>query len=228
MRGRPLGRDHEVVSAPPSPPKTPFGNPDTVAGPRLHPILAPRLYRSSRHRVFGGVAGGLAEHLGLEDARSRWLIRAAFVGLAFASGVGVVLYGAYWFVLTNEQGGRQLRGRPLWVQYLAGGVAAAIVLAIVVADDDDRAVLRPDRVGVPGRGARVAAGLGDPARAVGAAVDELAALGGPRPGRRASGWSPVARWSSPAAPSRSPTAAPAWPSCGIRSVSCSSWHWASR
>ena len=55
----------------------------------------PRLYRGQSHRLIGGVAVALADHLGL----SRWLVRLAFVLLSFAGGLGVLLYGAFWIVL---------------------------------------------------------------------------------------------------------------------------------
>ncbi|MFJ6214425.1 PspC domain-containing protein [Streptomyces sp. NPDC092296] len=45
--------------------------------------------------MVGGVAGGLAVHLGLPVA---W-VRAAFVLLFFADGMGVLLYAAFWFVV---------------------------------------------------------------------------------------------------------------------------------
>jgi signal transduction histidine kinase len=89
----------------------------------------PRLYRSSEHRVFGGVVAGLCEHLGLPTRRSRWLLRAAFIGLAFVSGLGLALYGAFWFVLPSAGDGPHKR--PLWVQYAAGGIAAAVMIGVL-------------------------------------------------------------------------------------------------
>jgi signal transduction histidine kinase len=89
----------------------------------------PRLYRSSQHRVFGGVAAGLCEHLGLPTRRSRWLLRIAFIGLSFVSGLGLALYGAFWFVLPSAGDG--CLKRPLWVQYVAGAVAAAVMIGLL-------------------------------------------------------------------------------------------------
>ncbi len=89
----------------------------------------PRLYRSSEHRVFGGVVAGLCDHLGLPTRRSRWLLRAAFIGLSFVSGLGLALYGAFWFVLPSTNDDR--RTRPLWVQYVAGAVAAAVMIGVL-------------------------------------------------------------------------------------------------
>jgi len=54
-----------------------------------------RATRPGRGRVVGGVARGLADHLGLPV----WLVRVAFVVLALAGGIGLVLYAAFWAVL---------------------------------------------------------------------------------------------------------------------------------
>lgn len=54
-----------------------------------------KLYRSPHSRMLGGVAHGLAVHLGLPVV---W-VRAAFVLLTFANGIGVLLYAAFWFVV---------------------------------------------------------------------------------------------------------------------------------
>jgi signal transduction histidine kinase len=54
-----------------------------------------RVTRTTSGRVVAGVARGLGEHLGLPV----WLVRLAFVVLALAGGVGLVLYAAFWAVL---------------------------------------------------------------------------------------------------------------------------------
>ncbi len=54
-----------------------------------------RLYRSPHGRMLGGVAHGLSVHLGLPVT---W-VRAAFVLLFFAQGIGALLYAAFWFVV---------------------------------------------------------------------------------------------------------------------------------
>ena len=59
------------------------------------PTSAPRATRPTSGRVVAGVARGLAGHLGLPV----WLVRLAFVILALAGGVGLVLYAAFWAVL---------------------------------------------------------------------------------------------------------------------------------
>ena len=58
--------------------------------------------------MVGGVAGGLATHLGIEA----WVIRVAFVLLAFNGGAGVVAYVAFW-ALRAARPGRAARGRAV-------------------------------------------------------------------------------------------------------------------
>jgi signal transduction histidine kinase len=83
-----------------------------------------RLYRRPDLGILGGVATGIAEHLGV----SRRVIRLAFVFLTFAGGLGVALYGAYLIVLpTAPQAGR---GRfPVWVEYVLAVAAAVAAVA---------------------------------------------------------------------------------------------------
>jgi len=47
-----------------------------------------RLHKSNRNRMLFGVAGGLAEYFKIDPV----IIRVVFIMLAFASGVGVLLY----------------------------------------------------------------------------------------------------------------------------------------
>jgi signal transduction histidine kinase len=56
---------------------------------------APRATRPIRGRAVSGVSIGLAQHFGIPT----WVVRASFVILAFAGGIGVVLYAAFWAVL---------------------------------------------------------------------------------------------------------------------------------
>jgi signal transduction histidine kinase/phage shock protein PspC (stress-responsive transcriptional regulator) len=58
-----------------------------------------RLARSTHNRVLSGVSGGIGARLGIEPD----LVRAAFVVLAFAGGVGAVLYGVAW-IASREDG----------------------------------------------------------------------------------------------------------------------------
>jgi signal transduction histidine kinase/phage shock protein PspC (stress-responsive transcriptional regulator) len=60
-----------------------------------------KLYRSSDGRWLGGVARGLAGHLGLPVI---W-VRVVFVGLIMADGLGSLLYAAFWFFVPLGIGG---------------------------------------------------------------------------------------------------------------------------
>ncbi|UVF77341.1 ATP-binding protein [Gordonia mangrovi] len=54
---------------------------------------APRLVRRDGGRVIAGVAGGIADHLGVDAFR----VRVVFVVLAALAGAGVLAYGLLWF-----------------------------------------------------------------------------------------------------------------------------------
>ena len=59
----------------------------------------PRLQRSRRNRIVGGVAGGIAEHLGVDALP----VRLAFVGFALAVGFGLVVYLLVWILAPLEE-----------------------------------------------------------------------------------------------------------------------------
>jgi signal transduction histidine kinase len=83
-----------------------------------------RLYRRPDLGIAGGVATGIAEHLGV----SRRLVRIAFIALAIAGGMGIALYGAYLIVLPAAPYAG--RGRlPAWLEYTVAAVAAVGVAA---------------------------------------------------------------------------------------------------
>ncbi len=63
--------------------------------------MARRLTRSTRHRILLGVAGGIAESLGVDPA----VIRALVLLLAFASGIGVLAYAALALLLPRAESG---------------------------------------------------------------------------------------------------------------------------
>ncbi|MFC8504776.1 PspC domain-containing protein [Streptomyces sp. NPDC057411] len=63
---------------------------------------ARRLYRSADGRMLGGVARGLAGHLGLPVI---W-VRAFFVALMLTDGLGALLYGVFWIIVPLGVGGR--------------------------------------------------------------------------------------------------------------------------
>ncbi|MEU9127401.1 PspC domain-containing protein [Kitasatospora sp. NPDC048540] len=74
------------------------------------------MYRSPHGRMLGGVAHGLAVHLGLPVT---W-VRVAFVLLFFAQGIGVLLYAAFWFVVPIGIGEPAPGSATRWI-YRDGG-----------------------------------------------------------------------------------------------------------
>jgi len=69
-------------------------------GPITAAVTPPtrRLYRPRDHRIVAGVASGLAEHLGVPLLA----VRIALVVLLGFSGLGLLLYSAFWAVLPQE------------------------------------------------------------------------------------------------------------------------------
>ena len=59
-----------------------------------------RLERATSRRALGGVAAGVAEHLGL----SPLVVRLAFVLLALCAGAGVLMYAALWVLVPQAAG----------------------------------------------------------------------------------------------------------------------------
>ncbi|WP_239134753.1 ATP-binding protein [Streptomyces sp. SID12488] len=82
--------------------------PDAAALPLVEPRPPRKLYRSSDGRWLGGVARGLAGHLGLPVI---WL-RLMFVGLFMADGLGALLYAAFWFFVPLGVGGVEAQRPP--------------------------------------------------------------------------------------------------------------------
>lgn len=97
-----------------------------MAGVSSPSLATPRLYRSSEHGYLGGVAAGIGEHLNV----SVWLIRIAFVALAFSGGLGLALYGTYWIVLPTRAGKRSAR-LPPWLEYPAVAIVVAAAIGSV-------------------------------------------------------------------------------------------------
>ena len=57
-----------------------------------------RLYRSTTHKVIGGVAGGLGDYLDIDPV----LIRIAFVVAFFFGGVGILAYIIAWIIIPEQ------------------------------------------------------------------------------------------------------------------------------
>ncbi|MCW2539335.1 MAG: putative signal transduction histidine kinase [Frankiales bacterium] len=108
-----------TMPAMPSVPPTP----STAAGPDLAAV-PPRLYRVAEGRRVAGVAAGLADHLGLSR---RW-IRLAFIALSLGTGMGIVLYGAFWIVLPAPAHEPPRSKRSAFV-FVVAIIAALAVLA---------------------------------------------------------------------------------------------------
>ncbi len=58
----------------------------------------PRLYRSEKNRVIGGVAGGLAAYFDLDPN----FVRLIFILSAFIFGLGILVYFLLWLLLPTE------------------------------------------------------------------------------------------------------------------------------
>ncbi|MDT0308518.1 PspC domain-containing protein [Streptomyces sp. DSM 44917] len=67
----------------------------TTATPGLDEAPVRKLYRSAEGRWLGGVAQGLAGHLGVPVS---W-VRVVLLVLLMANGLGILLYGLFWFVV---------------------------------------------------------------------------------------------------------------------------------
>ncbi len=57
-----------------------------------------RLYRSSKSKVFGGVAGGIAEYFDIDPI----IIRILFLVIALAGGGGAIVYLIMWIAIPLE------------------------------------------------------------------------------------------------------------------------------
>ncbi|WP_353944243.1 PspC domain-containing protein [Streptomyces sp. HUAS MG91] len=108
--------------------------PEAATAPLVEDPRPPRkLYRSSDGRWLGGVARGLAGHLGLPVV---W-VRLVFVGLFMADGLGALLYAAFWFFVPLGIGGVGTDPRP---------TASSVLTTEVSADGRRRLVARrPDK-----------------------------------------------------------------------------------
>ena len=95
VRGSP--HDHAMDAPPIEPPPADSDDPGpTLAGPP--PAASPpprRLVRRSDGRLLGGVAGGVADHLGIDVV----LVRLGFVVTALLGGFGLIAYLLGWLLL---------------------------------------------------------------------------------------------------------------------------------
>jgi phage shock protein PspC (stress-responsive transcriptional regulator) len=89
------------------------------------PNQRPRLVRSRRGRLIGGVCSGLGAHFDVDPI----LFRIAFVGLAIFSGVGIALYLAI-LLLVPEEGAKRA---PIYLRRSSWRVVLGVVVVIVAA-----------------------------------------------------------------------------------------------
>jgi phage shock protein C len=68
-----------------------------------------RLTRDTKRAVFGGVAAGFGEYLGVDPV----LVRLGFVLLAFVHGLGVLFYVACWLVMPRRDAATPAGEAPL-------------------------------------------------------------------------------------------------------------------
>lgn len=92
------------------------------------PHAAPKMYRRRSARVLGGVAGGLADHLGV---RVLW-VRLAFALLSGLGGMGLFGYALLWVFVpqrseaeTARQSSRRERQQGIGLLVLGAGLTAA-------------------------------------------------------------------------------------------------------
>ena len=119
-----------MTTTPPEAPSGPSaGSPDD-GGPRVtrdEMRDLGRLRRSATDRKVAGVAGGLARHLDIDPL----ILRVAFVVLAFFGGAGLILYGACWLLVPDEddrRGAVTLDERSRTLALLIVGAIAAFAL----------------------------------------------------------------------------------------------------
>ncbi|WP_081512255.1 ATP-binding protein [Nocardia donostiensis] len=109
----------------------------------VDPAARGRLVRRSGGRVIGGVAGGIADHLGVDVFK----VRVAFVLLSALAGAGTVAYGLLWIFTPGGSDERQVSGQErrqaiglallglglsVAVSWVLSGTAAKAVAPIIV------------------------------------------------------------------------------------------------
>jgi phage shock protein PspC (stress-responsive transcriptional regulator) len=100
-----------------------------------------RLRRSANDQRIAGVAGGIADHFGLDPT----LVRIAFGILALFGGVGLAAYAVGVFVMPAEEGAPPLSARAKWAIAM---IAVAAVLSVPFAGASAVALIVPIAIGV--------------------------------------------------------------------------------
>jgi signal transduction histidine kinase len=117
---------HRVEPSPSAHEPIPSAGPGERAGAQgsRGGFLGLGLYRSSRRRVIGGVAGGIGELLGIDPV----LVRIAFALLSLSGVAGVILYVVLWATVPEDRGEMAVKEAGL-VRAAAMGL---VVLGVVV------------------------------------------------------------------------------------------------
>jgi phage shock protein PspC (stress-responsive transcriptional regulator) len=127
----------EPAPPPPLPPSTtepprPIGpgpGPAPGHGPAPGTGPARRLTRRGDNKIIAGVAGGIADYLGIEP----WIVRIAFVVMVPFGGFGVLAYLIAWLLVPLEGSGQSLAGdvlrRP--PSGIRGYIGVALILLAV-------------------------------------------------------------------------------------------------
>ena len=100
-----------------------------------------RLQRSASERRIAGVAGGVAQHFGLDPV----LVRIAFAVLTFFGGAGLALYALGAFIIPPEPGAPPLSRRE---QAAIAAIAVAAVLSVPFSGGAVLVLLVPAAIGV--------------------------------------------------------------------------------
>lgn len=114
-----------------------FTDPDRPATVTREPAIStvippPRLYRAPEHRMAAGVAAGIADHLGISVLR----VRVAFMVLLGLSGLGLLLYAAFWAVVPLRPGDTAVPPRRDVAQLLPFvGIGLGVLLIQVMVFD---------------------------------------------------------------------------------------------
>jgi signal transduction histidine kinase len=92
----------------------------------MRSLPRPPLERGGDGALVAGVAAGLARHLGVDPLK----VRLAFVVLTVTGGSGILLYGAFWFVLPRHRQERAPRAHdPVQLSAMAALVVGGMLLA---------------------------------------------------------------------------------------------------
>jgi phage shock protein PspC (stress-responsive transcriptional regulator) len=114
-----------------------------AGGPPPAPPSAPRppLVRRTSHKVIAGVAGGIADSLGVDPV----LVRIAFVVLTVFGGLGALLYVLGWLLIPRAGAGESIgmaaARRPAGLRTYVGIALVILAVGILASEFSDPAVI---------------------------------------------------------------------------------------